>query len=592
MNLLLYLATAALAGPAPQAPPPSVSETRAVAPAAARPGLHAGEPYSIGEPTDEEQLYLELINRARAHPAAEAGRLAALTDPDILSAYRYFGVDLGMMEQEAAQLPAAPPLAMSARLTAAARGHSQDMLAGAFQGHTGSDGGNPGARITAAGYAWSTYGENVFAYAESVLHGHAGFFVDWGNGPGGMQSPRGHRDAMVRAVYREAGIGVVQGRNGDVGPQLVTQKLASAAGAAPFLTGVIYYDLNGNGAYDLGEGLGGVLLTAAGVAGSAVSAGSGGYALPVPANGTFTVEFNVPGAPPLSRTASVSAGQNVKLDLALDYPAPRVSGPAAVPAGAARRFSAARVPGATGYLWRANRRAPYTDVLDAESGLAGLAAETTPGYPVISAVRATGSAGYHLAHPSPDLQTLTVLAPLRAGPAAALHFASRLGWASVTQRAVVAVSTDDGATWMEAWSQPGTGSAGEVSFRSRSVDLSPWAGRVIRVRFAYAAGTGSYYPQTGGGTGWHLDDIRFEDVDDWSQGTGGAADSDGGFSFTAAGPGEHLLSVRALTGARLWPWGPELAVEARTEILVEPPEFAGLRVTDTGEAVQIGRAHV
>ena len=47
--------------------------------------------YDFGNPTAEEQLYLELINRARANPPAEGARLAATTDPDVLSAYSISG---------------------------------------------------------------------------------------------------------------------------------------------------------------------------------------------------------------------------------------------------------------------------------------------------------------------------------------------------------------------------------------------------------------------------------------------------------------------------------------------------------------------
>jgi hypothetical protein len=42
--------------------------------------------FSIGDPTDEEQLYLELINRARADANAEAKRLIALDDTYVQSA--------------------------------------------------------------------------------------------------------------------------------------------------------------------------------------------------------------------------------------------------------------------------------------------------------------------------------------------------------------------------------------------------------------------------------------------------------------------------------------------------------------------------
>ena len=53
--------------------------------------------YSIGDPTAEEQLILEFINRARADANAEAQRLANTTDEDVLNAIDFFGVDLDVM---------------------------------------------------------------------------------------------------------------------------------------------------------------------------------------------------------------------------------------------------------------------------------------------------------------------------------------------------------------------------------------------------------------------------------------------------------------------------------------------------------------
>ncbi|MFN0069042.1 MAG: CAP domain-containing protein [Limisphaerales bacterium] len=591
MKRLLFLLSSALAAspvilPAadvPQAPPPAVTGQRIIAPVATRPGLHAEAPYSIGEPTDEEQLYLEFINRARANPTVEGALLAAVADPQVTRAYDFFDVDLGLMQAESAQYPPAPPLAFHARLIDAARAHSQDMFGNMFQGHDGSDGSDAGDRITAAGYVWASYGENVYSYAESVLHGHAGFFVDWGNGPGGMQQPRGHRDSIMNPGFREAGVGVVLGTNGNVGPQLVTQEFASAAGAKPYITGVVYYDLNTNGTYDLGEGLGGVAVTAAGVAGSAVSAGSGGYALPITGNGGHTVHFAVAGGSPASRPATVAANQNAKLDLSLPYPPPAVTGPASAETGRDTLFATTPVPGATGYAWRANRRVPFAIVYGAEGGLAGLVAAVSPGYPVVTNVRSAGTSGYHLAHPEPQSQTLAVPVRLRPGPTAALYFSSRLGWASTTQRAVVEVSTDDGATWSEAWSQAGTGTAGETVFRPVTVGLADFSGRLIRLRLAYVLGPGSYYGQTSAGRGWHLDEIRFENVEDGSEELTGTAAADGMIRFHPPAPGQYALSARATTGARLWPWGPALGVavvEGGTQ-----PEFASIRIEDTGRVV-------
>ncbi|MDQ6737943.1 MAG: CAP domain-containing protein, partial [Gemmatimonadota bacterium] len=178
--------------------------------------------YSIGSPTNDEQMYLEYINRARANPVAEAARLAATTDVDVLGAYRSFGVNLVLMQSQFVLLQPMPPLSINPLLTDAARAHSQDMLAKSYQGHTGSDGSSPATRnqpyLTGAnGYGFA---ENVYAYSKSVFYGHAGFEVDWGGSAaaGGMQVPAGHR-LNIHGNYREIGVGVVSGSNGSVGPQ-------------------------------------------------------------------------------------------------------------------------------------------------------------------------------------------------------------------------------------------------------------------------------------------------------------------------------------------------------------------------------------
>lgn len=60
------------------------------------------------------------------------------------------------------------PLALEARLTAAAQDHSEDMHAHVTMSHTGSDGSDPGQRIARTGYAFAGWGENVAAGQPSV----------------------------------------------------------------------------------------------------------------------------------------------------------------------------------------------------------------------------------------------------------------------------------------------------------------------------------------------------------------------------------------------------------------------------------------
>jgi uncharacterized protein YkwD len=59
-------------------------------------------------------------------------------------------------------------------LEMAAQNHSNDMNEHDNLSHTGSDGSNPGERINAVGYEWSTYGENVavgYSSEEDVIEG-------------------------------------------------------------------------------------------------------------------------------------------------------------------------------------------------------------------------------------------------------------------------------------------------------------------------------------------------------------------------------------------------------------------------------------
>ncbi|MDC0666326.1 CAP domain-containing protein [Nannocystis radixulma] len=57
--------------------------------------------------------------------------------------------------------PPVPPVTAQAQLRCAARGHSKDMGVNNFASHVGSDGSTFTERITAAGYAWTTAGENI-----------------------------------------------------------------------------------------------------------------------------------------------------------------------------------------------------------------------------------------------------------------------------------------------------------------------------------------------------------------------------------------------------------------------------------------------
>lgn len=329
---LAFFACAAIAH-ADKAPPPAPPVITSQGLSFDSPAAPAEQLYSIGNPTNEEQFYLELINRARANPIAEAIRLATTTDQNVLGAYASFGVNLVLMQTQFAIIAPAPPLSMNATLMTAARAHSQNMLQYNYQGHNGPDG-SLTTRLqgyTSGANGWSL-GENVYAYSKSVWYGHAGFEVDWGGSAatGGMQSPPGHRQNIHSTGFREVGIGVVIGSNGGVGPQLVTQDFGSVGGLLPFVTGVVYRDLNSNSFYDPGEGVGGVTVDVSNANSYAVTAGSGGYSVPVPGNGGYTVTFSGGSVPMSQKIVSVAGAQNVKADYVVTgFPTPTPTPPVA-----------------------------------------------------------------------------------------------------------------------------------------------------------------------------------------------------------------------------------------------------------------------
>ncbi len=579
------------AGPVPQAPPtaPPIQRSTAALPAnGPLPHPLGVTPYSIGQPTDEEQLSLEFLNRMRADPTGEGQRLAALTDPNILAAYGQFGVDLSLLKGEFATNPPVPPLAMNAQLTAAARWHSGDMFTNQYQGHFQTNGTtvlDPGNRIAANGYAANSWGENVFAYAASVPYGHAGFAVDWGNGTGGMQTPPGHRDNMLSPDFREVGIGIVDGVNGSVGPVIITQDFGTQFGSPTFITGVVYYDLNQNGFYDLGEGIGGVTVNTAGSAYYALTASSGGYALPVSSNGTYLVTFTAPG---LSNNASVTIAslRNRKLDVPLTYTPPTISGPNPAALNTANSYMFTAIPGATAYQWQQAVLSPFTTVDGAENGLANVTASTSPGYAVITnSEHAAGTDSFDLVHSQPTAQVLTFKPTLLASAASQLTFAELLGFAFTNETASAQISADGGQSWQAVWSKSGNdgNQAVDSSFVNQSVSLAAYSGQTIQFRFVYDYNGGYYFPG-GSGVGLFLDNITVSNARQVIGSVTNSVPSGTAFTFTPTTITNYLLEVRPQINSRTLAWGPALQLSvtaaAPTPVLslVTSPVISGGQV--------------
>jgi Ca2+-binding RTX toxin-like protein len=261
--------------------------------------------------TAAEQYFLELMNRARLNPTAEA-TLNGIT----LNQGLPTGTVLDTSQRQV--------LSINPYINQAADGHSTWMRANNTFSHTGSGGSNAYSRMVAEGYSFTgswAWGENVawigssgaLSLSNAVETMHANLF----------KSISGHRQNLLDNACREAGVGL-----SSVGPYIqngvtyansvtATQNFA-LSGNDVFVTGVTYTDADSNSFYSIGEGVGGctIQLYQNGTAiGSMLSTAAGGYA--VATSGTGMIEARFSGAGLTSELgATFSMGsENVKIDL-------------------------------------------------------------------------------------------------------------------------------------------------------------------------------------------------------------------------------------------------------------------------------------
>lgn len=254
--------------------------------------------------TAAEQYLLELINRARLDPAAEADRYGVALNADL---------DPGTISTTAKQV-----LAPNRQLETAAQVHSDWMLQTNTFSHTGADGSSPGDRIQDAGYTltgqWS-WRENLawtgktgrLDLQEAIETHHAGLYRS-----------EGHRENTFSEVVKEVGIAQVEGRftNGNTtyNASMLTLNFATHD-TDVFITGVAYADRDGDAFYSVGEGLADVWIAAAGR--DATTADAGGYGFGVAADDDVLVTLGT-GNTELAALRIDVSDHNGKLDIITD----------------------------------------------------------------------------------------------------------------------------------------------------------------------------------------------------------------------------------------------------------------------------------
>ena len=245
----------------------------------------------------EEQLIVELINRARMDPQAEVTRLA-----EGLAA----GVSSSPVEA----------LAVNPELSAASDAHSQDMDNRDFFSHTNLSGETPSDRAIDAGYGSTYVGENIgwigSTFAPSDVQARAeGHHAN-------LWESDGHQQNLMSGNWNVLGVGYDYGSYlGYDGSTFVTEMFGNTG--ETYLTGVVIDDQDNDQFYDIGEGQGDVRVTAyAGDQAYATATwSSGGYTLALPP-GTYRVVFEGGDLSQPYETEVTIGSENVKLDVLED----------------------------------------------------------------------------------------------------------------------------------------------------------------------------------------------------------------------------------------------------------------------------------
>lgn len=252
-------------------------------------------------PTNKEQLALQMVNRARLDPQAEMALLFDSDDAEIESAISFFETVEAAAVDQVKSTASTAPLAWNPFLADSADVHNALMIAEDTQSHNLPGEPSLGGRIQDAGYNPVLVGESIYSYARNVLYAHAGFYIDWGYGPDGIQDPAGHRLAMLDPEFTEVGIAFTANNGIKTGPFVTTHHYGRPFEGQdqlpnPILVGVAMDDRDGDAFYDIGEGIGGVTVTAvnqlSGDVFTTTTWASGGYSLKVEPDATYAVSFS------------------------------------------------------------------------------------------------------------------------------------------------------------------------------------------------------------------------------------------------------------------------------------------------------------
>jgi len=227
----------------------------------------------------------------------------------------------------------------------------------------------------------------------------------------------------------------------------------------------------------------------------------------------------------------------------------QVSASASTNVNAPLVFQVKPVADASAYGLKTYRRAALTDTWTVKNAVGSWTAATAPNY------SAFGSNNFILFHGDFGLQTLGYNNKLLVTDGGQVEFDKTMGYATAGEYLRVQVSTNDGASWSDVYSEKGTSSPQALSHIK--LDLGKYVGSTLNFRFAVTLDSGSSVYTTPGVSGWQFSNIKFTNVVQLvDEQSGFITGNQGNTSLVFTKAGDYLAIARSQFQGRFFSdWG-------------------------------------
>lgn len=237
-----------------------------------------------------------------------------------------------------------------------------------------------------------------------------------------------------------------------------------------------------------------------------------------------------------------------------------ITGNAIPTAGVNTTYTFNTVSFAKGYEARITELTTETKTYTAETTSPVVTDRTSTSYNLLATgAGVSGTTAYRLA-PATSSEVLEFPLTYIPSTTSTLQFASKLGYATTNQTAVIQISIDNGLTWTDIYKKTGTSSGfpEQTTYATQNISLSAYANKYIKLRAQYRYGYGSFYLGSDPLVSFLIDNLKITNARKVTKDTITNTGTATSFSFTPVTGKSYALAARITpwVGYPALDWGP------------------------------------